>query len=330
LNLENAERILVIRFSALGDILLTTPFLRVLKNKYPKLKIDFFVKSNFIDAINLNPNLNKVFSWSDEKEFSETAIKLKQNNYDFVIDLQNNFRSKKVVRKIGVSSASYKKPNIKKFLLVQTKLNLLKEKRSIPQRYFDVISGLDLDDKGIELFLPDGIESKIDSEKKIIGFAPGAFHFTKRWPIEYYEELGNQLTSEGFQIVLFGGKSDREICVELQNKIAGSINLSNDNILLQTAMDMQKCKLMVCNDSGLMHTATSVGVPIVSIFGSTVREFGFAPFGVNNLVIENKGLSCRPCTHIGKEKCRKKHFNCMMELTPQQIHKEIIDFMRKI
>ena len=330
MNLENSEQILVIRFSSLGDILLTAPFLRVLKKKHPKLEIDYFVKSSFVDAIKFNPNLNKIFSWSDEKEFLELTNKLKQNNYGFVIDLQNNLRSKKVVRKIGVSSASYSKPNIKKFLLVHTKLNLLKEKRSIPQRYVDVIQGLGLDREGLELFLPDGIESKINSEKEIIGFAPGAFHFTKRWPLDYYEELGNQLIAEGYQIVIFGGKSDRVICNDLQNKIAGSIDLSNDNILLQTAKDMQKCKILICNDSGLMHTATSVGVPVVSIFGSTVREFGFAPFGINNLVIENNGFSCRPCTHIGKATCKKKHFNCMMELTPQQIHKEIIDFMRKI
>lgn len=330
MNLENAERILVIRFSSLGDVLLTTPFLRVLKSKYPKLKIDYFVKSIFNDAIKFNPNLNQVFSWNGDKEFSEIINKLKLNNYSFVIDLQNNLKSKKVIRKIGAKRASYSKPNIKKFFLVQTKLNLLKEKRSVPQRYIDVIPNLELDGKGLELFFPDGIESKIDSEKKIIGFAPGAFHFTKRWPLEYYKELGEQLTSEGYQIVIFGGKSDREICNELQNKIIGSINLSNDNLLFQTATDMQKCKLVVCNDSGLMHTATSVGVPVVSIFGSTVREFGFAPFGVANLVIENNELSCRPCSHIGRANCKKNHFNCMVELAPHRVYKEIQDLMSKI
>ncbi len=330
LDLENAEKILVIRFSSLGDILLTTPFLRVLKKKYSKLNIDFLVKSNFIDAIKFNPNLDQVFSWNGEKELSEVINKLKQNNYDFIIDLQNNYRSKNVVRKIGVSRASYSKPNIKKFLLVQIKLNLLKEKRSIPQRYVDVIPGLELDGKGLELFLPDGTEPKINSEKKIIGFAPGAFHFTKRWSLEYYEELGNQLTLDGYQIVIFGGKSDKEICSKLQNKISGSLDLSNDNMLFQTAINMQQCKLLVCNDSGLMHTAASVQVPVVSIFGSTVQEFGFAPFGVNNLVIENIGLTCRPCSHIGKANCKKKHFKCMMELTPQRVYKEIKDLMSKI
>jgi len=330
LDLENAERILVIRFSSLGDILLTTPFIRVLKKKHPKLKIDYCVKSSFVDAIKFNPNISNVFSWNGDVEFSETINKLKQNNYDFVIDLQNNLRSKKVIRKIGVSSLSYSKPNIKKFLLVQTKLNFLKEKRSIPQRYVDVIPDLELDNKGLELFLPDGIYSKIESKKEIIGFAPGAFHFTKRWPLEYFEELGNKLTSEGYQIVLFGGKSDIDICCELQMKISDSIDLSNDNLLFQTAKEMQRCKLVVCNDSGLMHTSTSVGVPVVSIFGSTVQEFGFAPFGVNNVVIENNELACRPCSHIGKAICKKKHFNCMLELTPQKVYKKIKDFMSKI
>jgi lipopolysaccharide heptosyltransferase II len=330
LNIENAEKILIIRFSALGDVLLTTPFIRALKKKYPEFKMDYFVKSNFVDAVKLNPNLNQVFSWSSEKELSEITSILMQNNYDFVIDLQNNLRTKKIVRKIGVSSASFKKPNVKKFLLVHTKLNLLKEKKTIPQRYIDVLPDFELDGKGLELFLPEGIESKFNSEKEIIGFAPGAFHYTKRWPLEYYEELGNQLVKEGYQIAIFGGKSDREICKDLQGKITDSIDLSNDNDLFQTAKDMQKCKIVVCNDSGLMHTATAVGVPVASIFGSTVREFGFPPFGVNNLVIENKGLSCRPCTHIGKAKCKKKHLNCLMELTPQQVHKEIEDFMRII
>ena len=118
MNLEKAERILIIRFSALGDILLTTPFVRVLKKKYPNLKIDYFIKSAFVDAVRLNPNLNEIYSWDNEGEFSEGIERLIENNYDFVVDLQNNLRSKRVKRKIGAESTSFKKPNIKKFLLV--------------------------------------------------------------------------------------------------------------------------------------------------------------------------------------------------------------------
>jgi lipopolysaccharide heptosyltransferase II len=330
LNLENAKRILVIRFSSLGDILLTTLFLRVLKKKFPTAKIDFLVRTSFVDAVKFNPNIEQVFFWQMDVELDRTVEELKLNEYDFVVDLQNNFRSKKVVKKLSKKSYSFNKPNIKKFLLVNTKLNFLKNDKSIPERYVEVVPELKLDNKGLELFIPDEIKSELKSDEDIVGLSPGAFHYTKRWPIEYYAELGNKLTVEGFTIVIFGGKSDGEICNDLQNRVTGSLDLSNDNQLFNTAVDMKKCKLIVCNDSGLMHTATSVGVPVVSIFGSTVQEFGFAPFGVKNLIIENNSLNCRPCSHIGKSTCKKKHFKCMTELTPQLIFDEIKGFAKKL
>ncbi len=330
MNLENAKRILVIRFSSLGDILLTTPFLRILHKKYPSAKIDFLIKNSFVDAIKYNPNISEVFSWQTENEIKTIVAELKLNDYDFVINLQNNFKSKKIVKKLGKKSFSFVKPNIKKFLLVQFKLNLLKAEKSIPERYVEVIPELEMDGNGLELFLPENINSGLSIDKTIIGFAPGAFHYTKRWTIEYYAALGNMLAEEGFTIAIFGGKSDIEICNNLHNKIKNSVDLSNDNQLFQTAIDMKKCKLIVCNDSGLMHTATAVRVPVVSIFGSTVQEFGFAPFGVKSLIIENNNLSCRPCSHIGKSTCKKKHFECMTKLTPQMVYKNIENFMSKL
>jgi len=127
--------------------------------------------------------------------------------------------------------------------------------------------------------------------------------------------------------LILGGKSDRDICNQLNTAIKGSINLSNNNKLFETAANMKKCKLVICNDSGLMHTATSVGIPVVSIFGSSVKEFGFSPFGVKNLVIENNNLSCRPCSHIGKASCKKKHFKCMNDLEPNLVYEKITKFM---
>jgi lipopolysaccharide heptosyltransferase II len=330
LNLEKAQKILVIRFSSLGDILLTTPFLRVLHKKQNSAKIDFLVRTSFIDAVKLNPNINEIFSWQTEVELNNVVTELKKCDYDLVIDLQNNFRSKKVVAKLVKRNFSFQKPNIKKFLLVNSKINLLKDKKSIPQRYVEVVPELEIEDEGLELFLPSDLTSELKSEKEIIGFAPGAFHYTKRWPIEYFAELGNKLTKDGFTIAIFGGKSDREICNDLHSRIENSIDISNDNELFKTAVEMKKCKLVVCNDSGLMHTATSVGTPVVSIFGSTVTEFGFSPFGVKSLIIENNNLSCRPCSHIGKSSCKKKHFNCMLELTPQLVDSQIKVFMREL
>jgi len=147
------------------------------------------------------------------------------------------------------------------------------------------------------------------------------------WLPEYFVELGKLLSKAGFSIVLFGGKDDREICSDISSKIPGSIDLSSDNDLLQTAKDMTFCKAVVCNDSGLMHTASTVQTPVVALFGSTVREFGFAPYGTKNLILENNSLSCRPCSHIGKKKCPKGHFKCMKLLTPDLVFNELKNFL---
>ncbi|MCH7517107.1 MAG: hypothetical protein IIB08_08330 [Bacteroidetes bacterium] len=113
------------------------------------------------------------------------------------------------------------------------------------------------------------------------------------------------------------GKDDKQICRKIVSNLSSAINLSNDNDILQTAADMKMCKAVYCNDSGLMHTATAVSVPVIAFFGSTVREFGFAPYNSINIILENNSLSCRPCTHIGRSSCPKKHFKCMKEISAE-------------
>jgi len=312
----------------LGDILLTTPLLRSLKKKYPDISIDFLIREEFRDAVGFNPNLDQIITLEKNYDLAETIQSLKTNEYNLIIDLQNNFRTKNIVQKLKLQTLRFIKPNIKKFILVHFKVNLLKEQKPIPQRYADVIPGFKLDSDGLDLFYPEKIKSELDSKSNFIGLIPGAFHFTKRWLLDYYIELGNKLINEGFKVVIFGGQSDREICAELHSAIAHSVDLSNDNNLFQTAEDMKQCKVVVCNDSGLMHTAAAVKVPVISIFGSTVKEFGFTPYGIRNLVLENNSLSCRPCSHIGKDTCPKKHFNCMKEITPDHVYNELQKFIK--
>jgi heptosyltransferase-2 len=147
------------------------------------------------------------------------------------------------------------------------------------------------------------------------------------WPKEYYIELGKKLIEDGFKIVLFGGKDDKEICDEISSNISKCINLCNDNNILQTAADMKMCKTIICNDSGLMHAACAVKVPVIAIFGSTVKEFGFSPYRSKNLILENKSLTCRPCSHIGRSSCPKHHFKCMNEITPQLVYDSLTRFL---
>lgn len=326
--LSKTNKILIIRLSSLGDILLTTPFIRAIKTQFPHIKIDMLIREEYAEVIKLNPYIEKKLLFKkDEKSNIALIEQLRNNNYQLVIDLQNNLRSKKIVSSLKINSVKFDKRSFDKFLLVNFKINKLREAPPIPVRYSNTIQNFKLDEKGLDLFTDKSANAKLIGKNNLIGFCPGARHFTKRWPKEYFIELGNNLTQNGYRIVLFGGKIDSEICAELVDKISGAINLSNDDDLLQTAADMKLCKAVVCNDSGLMHTASATGTKVIAIFGSTVKEFGFAPYNCSNLILENNSLTCRPCSHIGRSACPKKHFDCMKDIKPEFIFEKLKSFL---
>lgn len=323
--LSKFSKILIIRLSSLGDILLTTPFIRALKQQIPSLRIDMLVREEYADTIKLNPNISQKYFFGRNDLLNNELIKnISNEKYDLVIDLQNNLRSKKIVSTLNVKTVKFNKNSWKKFLLVNFKINKLKDASQIPVRYARTISNIKLDDKGIDLISDLNSSAVLLNKSNLIGFCPGARHFTKRWLKEYFIELGRLLSNAGYQIVLFGGKIDKELCAEIAVEIPNSISLSNDDDLLQTVTDMKKCLAVVCNDSGLMHVASAANTKLIAIFGSTVKEFGFTPYNCNNLILENNSLSCRPCSHIGKDHCPKKHFNCMKAISPKLVFEKLI------
>ncbi|MGD8781262.1 MAG: glycosyltransferase family 9 protein [Ignavibacteria bacterium] len=318
MNLETANNVLIIRLSSLGDVILTTPVIRALKKKYPQKTFSFLVKKAYSDAVKYNPNISKIFVYNKEN-IKNTIKELEQNDFDFVIDLQNNFRSSEVVKALCKPFAKFSKPSIKKFLLVNFKIDLFKEIKTIPEMYASAINSFQLDNYGPDIFLPDSLKSQITKDKKNVGLCPGSKHFTKMWPQECFIELGNNLSEKKINIFLFGGKDDINVCREISNQINGSVDLANNNDLLQTAMNMSMCNIVVCNDSGLMHTACAAKTDVLAIFGSTVRQFGFFPYNSTNTVLENNSLSCRPCSHIGRSKCPQGHLKCLTEITPEMV-----------
>lgn len=327
-DLSKLSKVLIIRLSSLGDILLTTPFVRSLKTQFPKIEIDFILREEYSDVLKLNPYLNNVFKFSrNENDNIALLSEIKNNNYDLIIDLQNNLRSKKIVSDNNPRQLRFSKISWKKFLLVNFKVNKLKDEPQIPVRYAITIPNFKLDDTGLEICSDRTADTRILGKENLIGFCPGARHYTKRWLKEYFIELGNKLTKAGYTIVLFGGKIDKDLCAEISNKITGSIDLSNFDDILQTAADMKLCKTIVCNDSGLMHTAAAAETKVIVIFGSTVKEFGFTPYNCKNLILENNSLTCRPCSHIGRNNCPKKHFECMKLIKPDLVFERLISFV---
>ncbi len=314
---DGAKKILIIRLSSLGDILLTTPLIRSIKKNITDSEIDFVLRENYEDLIRLNPNVRKIYNYNEAGYIVQDIVNsIISEKYDLIIDLQNNFRSRWISRVSKVPVVKFNKHHFDKFLLVNFKINNLKDLPPVPVRYANTVKNLVLDDEGLELTTDKIPDKRLQSGSNWIGLCPGAKHFTKRWPVENFISLAKLLNENGFQVVLFGGILDLETCLQIENE-TGALNLCNENDILQTAADMKLCKAIYTNDSGLMHTATAVKVPVIAIFGSTVKEFGFFPYKAKSIAIENVGLSCRPCTHIGRANCPKKHFKCMIEITPK-------------
>lgn len=326
-DIENIKSILIIRLSSLGDILLSTPLIRTLKTRYAHIEIDIIVKRQYYDVIAHNPHLRNKYSFSSAKR-KELMSELKKQNYDLIIDLQNNINSRKLTASLKGKTVRFKKRSVEKFLLVNTKINLLKDAPQIPARYAAAIEGFDLDDSGLDIVSASGPSEFLLTNENYIGICPGSRHFTKMWPLDYYVKLCRLLIKNGWNILLFGGLTDRKICLEIKNQVPEAINLQNDDDILQTASNMILCMAIYCNDSGLMHTACAAEIPVIAFFGSTVKEFGFTPYKNKSIVLENESLSCRPCSHIGKSHCPKKHFKCMIDITPQRAYEALDEVLK--
>lgn len=320
---NDRKQILVIRLSSLGDLLLTTPVLRALKTLYSGCHITFLCRDEYKTAIENNPHISRILTLKTDENEEEISNQIADSAFDLIVDLQNNFRSRNLLKNIKVPVRKFKKPTLKKFLLVNLKLNLYKHYSSIPELYAASVPGLSLDEEGLEFYPPESVKPSVSPEEKYIGFVPGSKHFTKRWPEEYFIQLGKLLNKYGYKILLFGGTDDKETCSRIEESIPKVKNLCSDNNLNQTAVDMSLCRLIIGNDSGLMHLASVNFLPLIVLFGSSVEQFGFAPYKREAVIVQNESLRCRPCSHFGKNECPKKHFKCMIDLTPNIVFEKI-------
>jgi heptosyltransferase-2 len=165
----------------------------------------------------------------------------------------------------------------------------------------------------------------------LVAVVPGAGRRTKQWPVDYFALLIRKL-QKSFKVkfLLLGSKDELESCAEIEKQIKSNIiNWCGKTSLLETAALLRNCNLLICNDSGLMHMATTFDLDIVAIFGPTVREFGFFPFSEKFQVIEHSNLNCRPCSYHGTNSCPKGHFRCMKEILPDQVFQSVIKFIPK-
>ena len=315
-------KILVIRFSSIGDIVLTTPVIRCLKNQIDSVEIHVLTKKKFSSLYKTNPHINKVYEYDDS--LKKNIEELRLENYDYIADLQKNKRSLRVTRALHKPHNSFPKLNFKKFLLTTFKINLMPDIH-IVDRYFKAVEklGVKNDYQGLDFFISEKNDyplSKLPEnfQKGYHAFVIGGTYKTKILPAVKVIEVIKKLNEP---VILLGGPDDVERAEEILSAVScqlSAISLVGKINLEQSASIVKKAKSVLTNDTGLMHIAAAFHKNIVSVWGNTVPELGMYPYLPNEKekchIVECKDVKCRPCSKLGFKECPRRHFKCMMEI----------------
>ncbi|MGY3088966.1 ADP-heptose:LPS heptosyltransferase [Hymenobacter sp. UYAg731] len=340
-------KILVLRFSSIGDIVLTTPVVRALAQQVPGAEVHFATKPGYRSLLETNPYITKIHCLTGS--LGELVEALKAERFDYIIDLHNNLRTRLIKLRLGVKSSSFDKLNWQKWLLVNFKIDKL-PRIHIVQRYLAAAAPLGVHDdgQGLDYFIPAGQEVDPSTlppafASGYVAVAIGAQHATKRLPVDKLIELCAKLARP---IVLLGGPEDESVAHVIEQAFetqavaalpsvgipdspyyfpSKSPNLQVPKSLIhngcgryslhQSASLLRQADFVVSHDTGLMHIAAAFGKEIFSVWGNTVPAFGMYPYRTEFRVLEVPGLSCRPCSKIGFAKCPQGHFKCMREQT---------------
>lgn len=317
------SKYLIIRLSSIGDIIISTPICKAIKEANPKADITFAVNTAFADIIQNNPYIDNIIYYNREKSLlkqQKAEIIAKYGRFDCVIDLQNNRRSRQLRKGLSADIRFIEKRRLYKLCLVYLKKQIAPTLHA-SDNYFNCCEDL-INSRNYDSYVNIDTNIKLSdfiaNSNKTIAIAPGAAHFTKKLSIEKICEVVNELKQYNF--IVLGGKEDITAGEEIVNRTSADvINLCGKLKLSGTASIIKQCDCLLCNDSGLMHIASACHKPIVAIFASTVKELGFTPLYNNYTIVENTSIPCRPCSHIGKDKCPKGHFNCINSLNAKDI-----------
>ena len=316
------KKILVIRLSSFGDIVLSYNFLLRLKAEYPDYSTTFLTRKKYSDLIKITGLTDEIVNYED---LSNPRKFVRENKFELIFDLQNNFRSFSATLFSGAEIFRYEKSNFKKFILVLFKKNLLKNFIPVYKRYLLTNKkNIILDFHSVLKNFP----SEELIEGKYILVSPSSKHFTKRLPKEKFLEI---LKNINYKIVLTGDDNevDKEICSYLKNSLPNCEDLSGKLRLKELAYVIKYSQFVICNDSGVLHLAEAIGKKTFVFFGSTVKEFGFYPQLKSTEIFEEEYLECRPCTRIGKSKCPKGHLNCLNKIDTKFVKNKILKYINE-
>lgn len=321
------KKILVIRLSSIGDIVLTSPIVRCIRQQMPGAEIHFAVKRSYLPVLRANPNIDRIHVYDGDLKALIRA--LRAEHFDFVADLHQSLRSRVIRLSLGVRSRGFPKLNLRKWILTRLKFNLMPDIHVV-DRYFRAVSPLGIanDGQGLDYFIPpdEVLDLKTLPEVfrgRFIAFAIGARHATKRLPEHRIIEICRELNAP---VMLLGGPEDAAVAERVAAACGPAVlSLCGRLSLNQSASAVHQAAMVITHDTGLMHIAAAFRKKIVSVWGNTVPEFGMYPYlpGAenNSVIIGVQGLTCRPCSKLGYDRCPKGHFRCMEEIDIHEVIK---------
>lgn len=327
-------KFLIIRFSSIGDIVLTTPVVRCLKKQVDGAEVHFLTKESFAPIVENNPYIDKVHLLAHSWDLMIHELKL--DEYDHIIDLHHNLRTLRLKKELGIPSTAFNKLNVRKWIYTNFKINLMPAAH-IVDRYMKTVGGFGVtnDGAGLDYFIPQKDETHqkdipVSHHAGYIGFAIGAAHNTKKLPVDRIREL---CTKIDHPIILLGGKEDVENAKEISSGDPVKIYNACGKFNLNESADLvRKSRLIITHDTGLMHIAAAFKKPIISIWGNTVPSFGMTPYYGNfqhtNSVFQVNGLHCRPCSKLGYDKCPRGHFKCMRNIDLDSVRDTVFRILK--
>ncbi|HYF39142.1 MAG TPA: lipopolysaccharide heptosyltransferase II [Gemmatimonadales bacterium] len=326
----SAPNVLAVRFSSIGDVLLTTPLLRAIRRRHPTARITVLTKLVHAPLLSHNPYVNDVIGLPADRGVFGLAAELRRNRFTHLLDLHDSVRSRMLHLLVPGRWRRYPKHRLARAVLIHAKRNWYRDPRQVAERYFDAARDLDVTPDGgpPDLFLSaEAVRETADwmdriglrGDRPLLALAPGAAHATKRWPLEHWHALARRLIADGFELIVVGGSEDIRIARAIvANAGDRAVNAAGQFGLQGTGAVLQRVRGLVSGDTGVMHLATAVGTPVVALFGPTVRPFGYFPYTPRAEVVELP-LGCRPCSSKGSSRCPLGHHRCLGDMRPELV-----------
>ena len=339
--------ILVVRFSAIGDILLTTPLVRAIRTRHPGARIAFLTKEQYVPLLSHNPNVNEVLGIHEDDGLRAIADTIKSVRYTHLLDLHGNLRTLGLRAMARGPWRTYSKRRLERQVLISTKRDIYPVATPMAERYFEAAADLDVDIDGDppDLFLAPEAEAAaasklaelgLELEQALVAIAPGAAHATKTWPVDGWTRLVRRLIGTGAEVVIVGGPEDAEPAALVVSGARARLTSGEERRVVSAAgrLSLQesgavikRAAALISGDTGAMHMATGVGTPVVALFGPTVRQFGFFPYTRGRASVIEVPLECRPCSAQGGPACPLGHHRCLRTIAPETVFERLCEVL---